>query len=110
MIFLLRSLILLVFVGTAFCGGMAKIGRLEILGVVSQLDAARCSLRRSPTMRPSARHAINRASSAACLSYLLDCEIRLAVEPFVRWEMGDFRVFLRALPAMCALIASGRKA
>ena len=49
-------------------------------------------------------------SSFFCgLFKLLDCEIRLAVEPFVRWEMGDFRVFLRALPAMCALIASGRK-
>lgn len=49
-------------------------------------------------------------SSFFCgLFKLLDCEIRLAVQPFVRWEMGDFREFLRALPAMCAFIASGRK-
>ena len=53
--------------------------------------------------------ACDKSSFFCGLFKLLDCEIRLAVEPFVRWEMGDFRVFLRALPAMCALIASGRK-
>ena len=31
---------------------------------------------------------------------LLDVEIRLAVEPFILWEQGDFRHFLNALPAM----------
>jgi len=40
---------------------------------------------------------------------LLDMEIRLAVEPFMLWEDGDFRPFLRALPSMCVLIASGHK-
>jgi hypothetical protein len=40
---------------------------------------------------------------------LLDVEIRLAVEPFMLWEQGDFRPFLRAMPSMCALIASGYK-
>ena len=40
---------------------------------------------------------------------LLDMEIRIAVEPFVLWEEGDFRPYLRALPSMCALIASGYK-
>ena len=38
---------------------------------------------------------------------LLDMEIRIAVEPFVLWEEGDLRPFLRALPSMCALIALG---
>ena len=40
---------------------------------------------------------------------LLYVEIRLAVEPFMLWEQGDFRLFLRAMPSMCALIASGYK-
>lgn len=40
---------------------------------------------------------------------LHDVEIRLAVEPFILWEEGDFRHFLNALPAMCAFIASGHK-
>jgi len=40
---------------------------------------------------------------------LLDAELRLAVEPFVLWEQGDFRHFLNALPVMCALIASAHK-
>ena len=60
---------------------------------------------------------------------LLDIEIRIAVEPFVLWEQvithptrssppflrrahpvqGDFRYFLNALPAMCALVASAHK-
>lgn len=53
--------------------------------------------------------ACDKSSFFCGLFKLLGCEIRLAVEPFVRWEMGDFRVFLRALPAMRALIASGRK-
>lgn len=49
-------------------------------------------------------------SSMFCgLFKLLDMEIRLAVEPFILWEEGDFRPFLRALPSMCALIASGHK-
>ena len=38
---------------------------------------------------------------------LLDIEIRLVVEPFMLWEQGDLRPFVRALPSMCALIASG---
>ena len=40
---------------------------------------------------------------------LLDVEIRLAVEPFILWEQGDFRHFLNALPAMCAIAGSGHK-
>ena len=40
---------------------------------------------------------------------LLDVEVRLAVEPFILWEQGDFRHFLNALPAMCAIIASAHK-
>ena len=49
-------------------------------------------------------------SSMFCgLFKLLDMEIRLAVEPFLLWEEGDFRPFLRALPSMCALVASGHK-
>ena len=40
---------------------------------------------------------------------LLDSEVLLAVEPFILWEQGDIRPFLRALPSMCALIASGSK-
>jgi hypothetical protein len=40
---------------------------------------------------------------------LLDVELRLAVEPFILWEQGDFRHFLNALPAMCAIIASSHK-
>lgn len=35
--------------------------------------------------------------------------IRLSVEPFILWEEGDFRHFLNALPAMCAIIASGHE-
>jgi hypothetical protein len=38
---------------------------------------------------------------------LLDVEIRLAVGAFMLWEQGAFRLFLRAMPCMCALIASG---
>jgi len=53
--------------------------------------------------------ACDKSSFFCGLFKLLGCEIRLAVEPFVRWEMGDFRVFLRALPAMRALITSGMK-
>jgi len=40
---------------------------------------------------------------------LLDMEIRLAVDPFMLWEEGGFWPFLRALPSMRALIASGPK-
>jgi hypothetical protein len=53
--------------------------------------------------------ACDRSSFFCGLYKLLDVEIRLAVQPFVRWEQGDFSVFLKALPAMCALVASGRK-
>lgn len=49
-------------------------------------------------------------SSRFCgLWKLIDIEIRLAVEPFILWEQGDFRPFLRALPSMRAFIASGYK-
>jgi len=43
------------------------------------------------------------------LRRLLDVELRLAVGPFILWEQGDFRHFLNALPAMCAIIASSHK-
>lgn len=49
-------------------------------------------------------------SSYFCgLFKLLDVEVRLAVEPFISWEQGDMRSFLRAFPSMCALVASGPK-
>jgi hypothetical protein len=53
--------------------------------------------------------ACDKSSFFCGLFRLLDVEVRLAVEPFIRWEEGDFAVFLNALPAMCAFISSGRK-
>ena len=40
---------------------------------------------------------------------LLDVEIRLAVEPFMLWKQDDIRPFLRSMPSMYALFASGYK-
>jgi hypothetical protein len=53
--------------------------------------------------------ACDRSGLFCGLFRLLDVEIRLAVEPFMLLEQGDFRPFFRAMPSICALISSGYK-